>query len=90
MESIKRDDKFVRNKFYFFNFQKDIMELLSQYYEEKLKLVRDMNKLARDNPEEVEAVLLEVNNEKQMMKNELNQMREEIKSWKDELEKARR
>ena len=66
------------------------MELLSQYYEEKLKLVRDMNKLARDNPEEVEAVLLEVNNEKQMMKNELNRMREEIKSWKDELEKARR
>ena len=69
MESIKRDDKFVRNKFYFFNFQKHIMELLSQYYEEKLKLVRDMNKLARDNPEEVEAVLLEVNNEKQLMKN---------------------
>ena len=66
------------------------MELLSQYYEEKLKLVRDMNKLARDNPEEVEAVLLEVNNEKQMMKNELNRLREEIKSWKDELEKARR
>ena len=66
------------------------MELLSQYYEEKLKLVRDMNKLARDNPEEVEAVLLEVNNEKQMMKNELNRMREEIKSWKDELENARR
>ena len=66
------------------------MELLSQYYEEKLKLVRDMNKLARDNPEEVEAVLLEVNNEKQLMKNELNRMREEMKSWKDELEKARR
>ena len=66
------------------------MELLSQYYDEKLKLVRDMNELARDNPEEVEAILLEVNNEKQFMKNELKRMKEEIALGKEELEKARR
>ena len=66
------------------------MELLSQYYDDKLKLVRDMNELARDNPEDVEAILLEVNNEKQFMKNELKRMREEIRLGKEELEKARR
>ena len=66
------------------------MELLSQYYDDKLKLVRDMNELARDNPEDVEAILLEVNNEKQFMMNELKRMREEIRLGKEELEKARR
>ena len=66
------------------------MELLSQYYEDKLKLVRHMNDLARDNPQEVENVLLEVNNERHFMRTELKRMKEEVSAWRMELDKAKR
>ena len=66
------------------------MELLSQYYEDKLTLVRQMNDLARDNPQEVENVLLEVNNERHFMKTELKRMKEEVSAWRMELDKAKR
>ena len=66
------------------------MELLSQYYEDKLTLVRQMNDLARDNPQEVENVLLEVNNERHFMKAELKRTKEEVSSWRMELDKAKR
>ena len=40
------------------------MEILSEYYNGKLKLIQDMTDLASDSPGEVEAVLLEINSEK--------------------------
>ena len=66
------------------------MEALSQYYDEKLKLIRDMNELAQDRPEEVESVLLEVNQERQMMRSELIKMKESITQWRQELDRARK
>ena len=66
------------------------MEALTQYYDEKLKLIRDMNELAQDRPEEVETVLLEVNQERQMMRTELIKMREGITQWRQDLDRARK
>ena len=66
------------------------MEALTQYYDEKLKLIRDMNELAQDRPEEVETVLLEVNQERQMMRTELIKMKESIIQWRQELDGARK
>ena len=63
---------------------------MSEYYNSKLKLVRDLNELARDTPEELESVLLEVNNEKIMMKEQLATMKQEVSDWKYQLERTKK
>ena len=64
------------------------MDILSEYYNGKLKLIQDMTDLASDSPGEVEAVLLEINSEKLIMLEEIRRMKEEIKNWRVELKKA--
>ena len=66
------------------------MEELSTHYNDKLKIVNRLNELARDTPEELESVLLDVNNEKLEMKTRLEQMRAEVAEWKHQLVKAQR
>lgn len=66
------------------------MESLSEYYNAKLKLVRDLNELARDTPEELESVLLEVNNEKHMMREQIAKMKQEVSEWKLQLDRTRK
>ena len=66
------------------------MEALTQYYDDKLRLIRDMTELAQDKPAEVETVLLEINQEKQFIRSELVKMKESIAQWRLELDTARK
>ena len=66
------------------------MEALTQYYDDKLRLIRDMTELAQDKPSEVETVLLEINQEKQFIRSELVKMKESIAQWRLELDTARK
>ena len=59
-----------------------------KYMKLKLKLVRDLNELARDTPEELESVLLEVNNEKHAMKEQIAKMKQEVSEWKIQLDRT--
>ena len=66
------------------------MEALTQYYEEKFSLVRQMTELARDTPEERRRVLVEVLQERSAMLESLEAMREEVKIWRQQLATVRR
>ena len=66
------------------------MEALTQYYEEKFSLVRQMTELARDTPEERRRVLVEVLQERSAMLESLEAMREEVKTWRQQLATVRR
>jgi len=64
------------------------MEILSEFYNSKLKLIQDITELASDSPEEVEAVILDINSDKLMMLEQIKRMKEEIAHWRIELKKA--
>ena len=66
------------------------MEALTQYYEEKFSLVRQMTELARDTPEERRRVLVEVLQERSAMLESLEAMKEEMKIWRQQLATVRR
>ena len=66
------------------------MEALTQHYDEKLRLIRDMTELAQDKPSEVETVLLEINQERQLIRSELVKMKEGIAQWRLQLDTARK
>ena len=66
------------------------MEALTQYYEEKFSLVRQMTELARDTPEERRRVLVEVLQERSAMLESLEAMKEEVKIWRQQLATVRR
>ena len=66
------------------------MEALTQYYEEKFSLVRQMTELARDTPEERRRVLVEVLQERSAMLESLEAMKEEMKIWGQQLATVRR
>lgn len=61
------------------------MESLAQHYEEKFSLIRQMTELARDTPEEVERVLMEILEERNVMLSSLEALKEEVKSWRNQL-----
>ena len=61
------------------------MESLAQYYEEKFSLIRQMTELARDTPEEVERVQLEILEERNVMMSTLETLKEEVKTWRNQL-----
>ena len=66
------------------------MESLAQYYEEKFSLIRQMTELARDTPEEVERVQLEILEERNVMMSSLEALKEEVKCWRQQLATVRR
>ena len=61
------------------------MESLAQHYEEKFSLIRQMTELARDTPEEVERVLMEILEERNVMLSSLEALKEEVKSLRNQL-----
>ena len=61
------------------------MDSLTQYYEEKFSLIRQMTELARDTPDEVKRVLLEILEERNVMMSTLETLKEEVKSWRNQL-----
>ena len=66
------------------------MESLAQHYEEKFSLIRQMTELARDTPEEVERVQLEILEERNLMMSSLEALKEEVKYWRQQLATVRR
>lgn len=61
------------------------MDSLTQYYEEKFSLIRQMTELARDTPDEVKRVLLEILEERNVMMSTLETLKEEVKTWRNQL-----
>ena len=61
------------------------MDSLTQHYEEKFSLIRQMTELARDTPEEVERVLMEILEERNVMLSSLEALKEEVKNWRHQL-----
>ena len=61
------------------------MEILAQHYEEKFSLIRQMTELARDTPEEVKRVLVEILEERNVMMSSLEALKEEVKNWRNQL-----
>ena len=66
------------------------MEALTQYYEEKFSLIRQMTELARDTPEERRRVIIEILQERTDMLASLKAMREEVKNWREQLAMVQR
>ena len=61
------------------------MDCLAQHYEEKFSLIRQMTELARDTPEEVKRVLVEILEERNVMMSTLEALKEEVKNWRHQL-----
>ena len=61
------------------------MDSLTQYYEEKFSLIRQMTELARDTPDEVKRGLLEILEERNVMMSTLETLKEEVKTWRNQL-----
>ena len=61
------------------------MEALSQHYEEKFSLIRKMTELARDTPEEVQRVLVEILQERRDMLTTLEAIKVDVKQWRNQL-----
>ena len=61
------------------------MDSLTQHYEEKFSLIRQMTELARDTPDEVKRVLLEILEERNVMMSTLETLKEEVKTWRNQL-----
>ena len=66
------------------------MEALSQYYEEKFSLIRKMTDLAKDTPDEVRRVLVEILEERTIMLSSLETMKTEVKRWRLQLANLQR
>ena len=61
------------------------MDSLALHYEEKFSLIRQMTELARDTPEEVKRVLVEILEERNVMMTSLEALKEEVKNWRHQL-----
>ena len=61
------------------------MDSLAQHYEDKFSLIRQMTELARDTPEEVKRVLVEILEERNVMMSSLEALKEEVKNWRNQL-----
>ena len=61
------------------------MDSLTQHYEEKFSLIRQMTELARDTPDEVKRGLLEILEERNVMMSTLETLKEEVKTWRNQL-----
>ena len=61
------------------------MDSLAQHYEEKFSLIRQMTELARDTPEEVKRVLVEILEERNVMLSSLEALKSEVKNWRQQL-----
>ena len=61
------------------------MDCLAQHYEEKFSLIRQMTELARDTPEEVKRVLMEILEERNVMMSTLEALKGEVKNWRHQL-----
>ena len=61
------------------------MDSLALHYEEKFSLIRQMTELARDTPEEVKRVLVEILEERNVMMTSLEALKEEVVNWRHQL-----
>ena len=61
------------------------MDSLALHYEEKFSLIRQMTELARDTPQEVKRVLVEILEERNVMMTSLEALKEEVKNWRHQL-----
>ena len=61
------------------------MDSLAQHYEKKFSLIRQMTELARDTPGEVERVLVEILEERNVMMSTLEALKGEVKNWRHQL-----
>ena len=61
------------------------MDSLALHYEDKFSLIRQMTELARDTPEEVKRVLVEILEERNVMLSSLEALKSEVKNWRHQL-----
>ena len=61
------------------------MDRLAQHYEEKFSLIRQMTELARDRPEEVKRVLVEILEERNLMLISLETLKQDVENWRHQL-----
>ena len=61
------------------------MDRLAQHYEEKFSLIRQMTELARDRPEEVKRVLVEILEERNLMLISLETLKQDVQNWRHQL-----
>ena len=61
------------------------MDRLAQHYEEKFSLIRQMTELARDRPEEVKRVLVEILEERNLMLISLETLKQDVTNWRHQL-----
>ena len=61
------------------------MDSLAQHYEEKFSLIRQMTELARDTPEEVKRVLVEILEERNLMLISLETLKQDVENWRHQL-----
>ena len=66
------------------------MDVLSSYYDTEIGIVEDMKRLASDDPEDVQAVILQVNEERHLMKSKLDKLKEEIIMMSKVMRKAQK
>jgi hypothetical protein len=66
------------------------MEELQLYFEEKLHIIKQNRELVTGDPEETQAILLELNSVCLTMKTQLAQHRQEVHDWRQQIASAKR
>ena len=64
------------------------MDALSNYYETEIGIVEQVKRLASDDPDEVQTAILQVNEEKHLIKKKLDKLKEDVIMMKKVMKKA--
>ena len=66
------------------------MDVLSSYYNTEIGIVENMKRLASDDPDDVQAAILQVNQERHLLKKKLEKLRDEVIMMRKVMEKAQK